>query len=127
MLAYVEMNAFGIIILSFFWHNQQRSGGLSLDDRLFNAILVTTMVEQLMDAGQWALDGVNFTGSFPLQMFCYSVGDAIAPLITCLWLMYCDVRVNMDERGLGFSATGHRGPMGVGVGFWRRPERVQFA
>jgi diguanylate cyclase (GGDEF)-like protein len=94
------MNVFGIIILSFFLRNQRRSGSLSLDDRLFNAILVAMMVEQLMDAGQWALDGANFPGVYLLQLLCYTLGYATAPVITCLWVMYCDIRVHMDERGL---------------------------
>ncbi len=98
--AYVEMNAFGIIILSFFWHNQKRSGSLSFDDKLFNGILVVTMAEQLMDACQWLLDGANFTGVYQLQMLSYSLGHGIAPIITLLWVMYCDIRVNMDERGI---------------------------
>ncbi|MCE5342443.1 MAG: GGDEF domain-containing protein [Eubacteriales bacterium] len=94
------MNFFGILVLFFFWQNQRKSGSLSLDDHLFNGILIVTMVEQLMDAGQWALDGASFSGVYALQMLCYSLGYAIAPVITCLWVMYCDLRVNMDERGL---------------------------
>jgi diguanylate cyclase (GGDEF)-like protein len=100
MIANVEMDIFGIIVLFFFWHNQQRSGSLSLDDQLFNNILIFTIVEQLMDAGQWALDGAHFFGAYQLQMLCYSLGFAVAPVITCLWVMYCDIRVNMDEHGL---------------------------
>lgn len=100
VITYVQINIFGIAILFFFWHNQQRSGILSLDDQLFNGILIAIMLEQLMDAGQWILDGTSFIGSYELQMLCYSLGYAIAPVITCLWVMYCDLRVNMDERGL---------------------------
>ena len=100
VLAYVQMNVFGILILFFFWMNQRKSGTLSQDDRLFNGILIVTMVEQLMDAGQWALDGAQFTGSHILQVFCYSMGYGVAPLITLLWAMYCDLRVNRDARGL---------------------------
>ncbi len=100
MLAYVQMNLFGIAILLFFWLNQRRSGSLALEDRLFNGILITAMAEQLMDAGQWALDGAVFPGSYVLLMLCYMLGYAIAPVITCLWAMYCDLRTNMDERGL---------------------------
>ena len=100
MIANVEMDIFGIIVLFFFWHNQQRSGSLSLDDQLFNNILIFTIVEQLMDAGQWALDGAHFSGVYQLQILSYSLGYAVAPVITCLWVMYCDIRVNMDEHGL---------------------------
>lgn len=99
-LSYVTMNAFGIIILLFFWVNQRKASRMSLDDRIFNGILLATIIEQAMDAGQWLLDGVFFTGSYVLQMFCYTVGHAVAPLIICLWAMYCDLRTNMDERGL---------------------------
>jgi diguanylate cyclase (GGDEF)-like protein len=100
MLSYVTMNAFGIIILLFFLGNQLRAGRMTLDDKLFNGILITTIVEQAMDAGQWLLDGVFFPGSYYLQIFCYTLGHAIAPLIICLWAMYCDLRTRMDERGL---------------------------
>ncbi len=100
MLAYVQMNFFGIVILFFFWRNQQRAGSLALEDRLFNGILITAMAEQLMDAGQWALDGAVFPGSYVLLVLCYTLGYAIAPVITCLWAMYCDLRTSMDERGL---------------------------
>ncbi|MEA4997870.1 MAG: diguanylate cyclase [Candidatus Limiplasma sp.] len=100
VIAYVQMNLFGIIILLFYWLNQRRSGALSLDDRLFNGILIATMLELLMDAGQWALEGAHFPGSYLLQMLCYSLGYGVAPAITCLWAMYCDLRTNMDERSL---------------------------
>lgn len=100
VIAYVEMNISGILILFFFWQNQRRSGGLSLEDHLFNGILIAAMVEQLMDAGQWALDGASFIGAYEMQMLCYSLGYAVAPVITCLWVMYCDLRVNMDEHSL---------------------------
>lgn len=100
VLAYVQMNILGIIILFFFWRNQRRSGSLALDDQLFNGMLLAAIAEQAMDAGQWALDGATFPGSYLLQMLCYSLGYAIAPTITCLWTMYCDLRTNMDERAL---------------------------
>ena len=100
IFAYIQMDVFGILILLFFWLNQRKSGGSALDDRLFNGILIVTMIEQLMDAGQWLLDGMNFTGVYGLQMFCYTVGYGVAPMITCLWVMYCDLRVHMDEDGL---------------------------
>jgi len=100
IVSYVQMNVFGIIILYFFYHNQQKSGSASLEDNLINGILIVLMIEQAMDAGQWALEGAFFPGSRLLQWFCYSAGYAVAPAITCLWLMYCDVRIYMDERGL---------------------------
>ena len=100
VLSYVTMNAFGIIILAFFLGNQRQAGRMTLDDNLFNGILVATIIEQAMDAGQWLLDGVFFPGSYLLQMFCYTLGHAVAPLIICLWAMYCDLRTSMDERGL---------------------------
>jgi len=94
------MNVFGIVVLLFFLQNQRQSGSVSLDDRLFNGILITTIIEQAMDAAQWMLDGVIFPGSYQLQMFAYTVGHAVAPSIICLWAMYCDLRTNMDERRL---------------------------
>lgn len=99
-LAYVVADVFGMITLLFFWRNQRRFGSLSLDDQLFDGILLAAMVEQLMDAGQWLLDGASFAGSYALQVFCYTLGHAVAPLIICLWAMYCDIRTNMDENGL---------------------------
>ena len=98
MLAYVELDIFGSAILFFFWINQRRFGNLSVDDQIFNGILIATIIEQLMDAGQWILEGVSFPGSYQLQVLSYTLGHAIAPMITCLWAMYCDIRTNMDER-----------------------------
>ena len=94
------MALFGLLILLLFWQNQRSSGSRSLDTRLFNGILLATMLEQLMDAGQWLLDGAFFPGSRILQVFCYTVGYMVAPFITCLWALYCDLRANMDERAL---------------------------
>jgi hypothetical protein len=85
---------------AFFWQNQRKAGDLSLDDTLFNVILLVLVVEQLMDIGQWVLDAAGFAGVYEWQMVCYTGGYAIAPLITCLWVMYCDLRVYMDERAL---------------------------
>ena len=99
-LAYVVVDVFGIVTLLFFWQNQRRFGNLSIDDQLFDGILLAAMVEQLMDAGQWLLDGASFAGSYTLQVFSYTLGHALAPLIICLWAMYCDIRTNMDENGL---------------------------
>ncbi|HNW85858.1 MAG TPA: GGDEF domain-containing protein [Candidatus Limiplasma sp.] len=115
LLAYVEMDIFGVLILLFFWHNQRRFGSLSTDDRLFNGILLIAILEQLMDAGQWMLEGAFFFGSYALQVFCYTVGHAIAPMITCLWAMYCDLRTNMDERGLKRRLPLYLFPMGLHV------------
>jgi diguanylate cyclase (GGDEF)-like protein len=100
IISYIEMNIFCIIVLFFFLKNQQRFCSLALDDQLFSGIMIATIIELLMDTGQWVLDGAGFSGVYQLQMLCYSLGYAIAPVITCLWVMYCDVRVNMDEHGL---------------------------
>ena len=111
LLLYAEIDIFGIIILYLFLRNQLRSGSYSLDDQIFNGILIVAMVEQLMDAGQWLLDGANFPGVYVLQMLCYTLGYAVAPAITCLWAMYCDLRVNSDERGLKRRAPLYAIPM----------------
>jgi diguanylate cyclase (GGDEF)-like protein len=100
VLAYVQMNVFGILILLSFWLNQRKAGGLSLDDRLFSGMLIAAILEQVMDAAQWALDGSMIPGAYAMQIIVYSLGYAVAPTITCLWVMYCDLRVNMDEHGL---------------------------
>lgn len=100
LIAYAELDLFGSLILLLFLVNQRRSGSFSLDDRLFNGILIAAIVEQVMDAGQWLLDGTSFPGAYVLQMVCYSLGYGVAPVITCLWAMYCDLRVHVDERGL---------------------------
>lgn len=100
LIAYTELDLFGILILFLFLLNQRRSGSFSLDDKLFNGILIATIVEQVMDAGQWLLDGAGFPGTHVLQILCFSIGYGVAPVITCLWAMYCDLRVHVDERGL---------------------------
>lgn len=99
-IAYTEIDLFGIVILLLFWLNQHRFGSRSLDDRLFNWILVVTMLEQLMDAGQWLLEGQRFAGAAVLQQASYSLGYMIAPAITCLWVLYCDLYLHRDERAL---------------------------
>jgi diguanylate cyclase (GGDEF)-like protein len=116
-LAYIEMNLFGMMTLAFFWYNQRRTGDLSLDDRLFNAILVTVILELAMDGCQWALEGASFKGSYLLQMLSYTIGDAVGPLITCLWVMYCDIRVNMDERRLKRRAVWYLLPLLINILF----------
>ena len=100
LVANGEMAVFGLMILLLFWYNLRRSGSRSLDDRLFSGILIAAMLEQLMDAGQWLLEGVTYPGASILQMFFYTVGYGVAPFITCLWAMYCDLRAHMDERAL---------------------------
>lgn len=99
-LAFIQTDIFGIIILLYFWLNQRRTGSLSVDDRVFNDILITVIVIQLADMGQWGLEGVIFPGSYVLQTICYTIGFSLAPLVPCLWAIYCDLRTHLDERGL---------------------------
>jgi len=100
LIAYTELDIFGCMILILFLINQRRTGSFSLDDKLFNGILIAAIVEQVMDAGQWLLDGSSIPGSYVLQVVVYTIGYCVAPMITCLWAMFCDLRVHVDERGL---------------------------
>jgi diguanylate cyclase (GGDEF)-like protein len=99
-LEYAEIDAFGFVILLLFYFNQRRSGTSSLDDRLFNWLLLVGMAVQLLDGALWLLDGVVYPGGYAVLIALTTVDYFLQPFVTCFWAMYCELRVHMDERGL---------------------------
>ncbi|MCE5344192.1 MAG: GGDEF domain-containing protein [Eubacteriales bacterium] len=89
-----------MIILLLFYLNQRRSGCYALDDRIFNSVLLIGTTVLLLDGVLWLLDGVVYPGGRGILFFLTSASFIINPLIACLWVFYCDLRVHGDERGL---------------------------
>ena len=99
-LAYAEVNALGVVILLLFFLNQKRSGSFSLDDRIFNGILLAGSGVLILDGALWLLDGVHRPGMHATLMALTTLCFALEPVLPCLWAMYCDLRVNGDETAL---------------------------
>jgi len=100
VLAYAELDFFGLIILFLFYINQRRSGCFAFDDRLINAILLIGMFVLLLDGVLWLLNSVIYPGSHAVLIGLTSLSFIINPSLSCLWLFYCDLRIYSDERRL---------------------------
>jgi len=81
VLAYAELDLFGLIILFLFYMNQRQSGCYSQDDQLINAVLLVGMAVLLLDGTLWLLDGVVYPGGHAVLVTLTTVSYIINPSI----------------------------------------------
>lgn len=108
---YAEINLLGIMILMVFYVNQRHAGFYSLDDHLFNGVLLVTSFVLLLDAALWLLDGVVYPGGHVMLIALTSLSYVVNPMIAYIWILYCDLRIYSDARRMKTYALLYASPL----------------
>ncbi len=90
---YVEISIIGIVLLLIMYFSSKKSGSPTLDQRLFNKLLLAMGLVMAFDAGMWLIDGAGFSYSHILNITISSIYYFIVPLAGIFWLLYSYVKI----------------------------------
>ena len=100
LFLYVEINVLGLAILLLLFMSRNQFGTASLDERLFNWILIFAAVSILADTGMWVFDKTTYPGGRILNIISSAVSFLSLPASGFLWLLYSDYMLHRNVRTL---------------------------
>lgn len=100
LFLYIEINLLGIAILLLLFMSRNQFGTASLDERLFNWILMFAAVIILADTGMWVFDKTTYRGGRLLNIASSAVSFLALPGSGFLWLLYSDYMLHRNMRTL---------------------------
>ncbi len=68
------------------------------DQTLYFWMLITNMIMLLLDCGAFLFDGQTFPGARTLNLAVTTAFYALNPLMSLLYLCYCDVKLNVSKK-----------------------------
>lgn len=95
-MLYTEINIFGILILLLLYLGQRRPRNVPPDQRLFDAMLLSTIWIIVLDSGMWVFDGQTFSSARALNYTVTSLYFLFTPLSAFFWVLYTDYKVYDD-------------------------------
>lgn len=102
---YTELDVFGIIIIFIILCNQISGAAITIQQRIFNYLLVVIIGTLIFDAGMWIVDGMVFDSARKFNLF-FSTGYYIMNgIVPYLWLLYVEFLVNNDVKRLKKTAV----------------------
>lgn len=101
-LLYTEINIVGAALLLLLLHNMNKSGfkAISVDQRLFNGIMLLNLLIFLFDTGMWLADGNPLPVLRVVNYFVTTLYYIFNPLICFHWLLYTDFKIYESKSGL---------------------------
>lgn len=97
---YSEINIVGFIILAILLSNQKRSVGITIQQQLFNMLIIASMHILILDTGMWLIDAKIFTFSRELYSFLSTLYYFFCVFIPFIWVIYCDCNLNNNIQHL---------------------------
>lgn len=97
---YTQINVIGFIILAILLTNQKKSVGITVQQELFNTLIVATMYVLVLDSGLWLLDGKLFRFARELFLVTASGYYFLCVFICFTWLIYVDCTLNNTTQHL---------------------------
>ncbi|QHI73312.1 GGDEF domain-containing protein [Aminipila terrae] len=99
-LLYTQINITGIIILVILLCNQKKSVGITIQQRLFNTIIISVVWILVLDTGMWVVDGKRFLLAREANILISMAYYFFNVFIPFLWLLYCDCILNNSTQSL---------------------------
>lgn len=99
-LLYTQINITGIIILVILLCNQKKSVGITIQQRLFNTIIISVVWILVLDTGMWLVDGKRFLLAREANILISMAYYFFNVFIPFLWLLYCDCILNNSTQSL---------------------------
>nr|WP_315021980.1 GGDEF domain-containing protein [uncultured Aminipila sp.] len=90
---YAEINIIGFIILAILLTNQKKSVGITIQQQLFNTLIIASMHVLVLDTGMWLIDGKIFTFSKDLNHLISMFYYFLCAFIPFIWTIYCDCKL----------------------------------
>lgn len=97
---YAEINIVGFIILAILLSNQKRSVGITIQQRLFNTLIIASMHILILDTGMWLLDGKIFAFSRELNYLISTFYYFFCAFIPFIWTIYSDCKLTNNLQHL---------------------------
>lgn len=97
---YAEINIIGFIILAILLSNQKRSVGITIQQRLFNTLIIACMHILVLDTGMWLIDGKVFTFSKELNILISTLFYFFCGFIPFIWTIYSDCKLTNNIQHL---------------------------
>lgn len=87
-----------ILMLIFLFNNIKRKDYRTVDQRIYNALVVTIVVVSLIDILAWFVDGKTFIFAYELNKISNALLYALAPLCGLVWTVFVDFEVYKDTK-----------------------------
>lgn len=99
---YLEINVIGIILLliMYFNINSVYTYQRSVDQKLFQLLLISTITILVFDSGMWFFDGKIFLFATEINYIVTIIYLILNPIICLLWLLYGDYKINNDKNSI---------------------------
>lgn len=97
---YAEINIIGFIILAILLTNQKRAVGITIQQRLFNTLIIASMHILVLDTGMWLIDGKIFTLSKELNGLISTLYYFFCAFIPFIWTIYSDCKLTNNIQHL---------------------------
>ncbi|MFA7637240.1 MAG: GGDEF domain-containing protein [Monoglobales bacterium] len=81
-------------------NNLKRKNYETLDQRIFNSLIVTIIVVTLIDGFSWYIDNKTFILAYELNKITNALLYAISPLCGLVWAVFVDFKIYKDEKRL---------------------------
>ncbi len=95
---YLELDLFAVVLLLLMVGIHNRRDVQSIEQRLFNMVLLLTAATIFFDAFQWFFDGREGTGAAEVTFsYLYFIPNTLVPYA---WLIYCDFKILGSVSGL---------------------------
>ncbi|MBN7773217.1 GGDEF domain-containing protein [Clostridium aminobutyricum] len=97
---YAQINIVGFIILAILLTNQKKSVGITIQQELFNTLIIAAMYILVLDSGMWLIDGKTFSFARELNFLISTAYYFLCGFISFIWLLYSDCKLNNTIRHL---------------------------
>ncbi|MPM43510.1 hypothetical protein SDC9_90187 [bioreactor metagenome] len=85
--------------------NQIRGTDITIQQKIFNWLLISTMVILVFDSGMWIIDGMAFKNAKGLNLFLTTAYFLSEGLVPFAWPLYVEFLVNNDVKKLKRTAV----------------------
>lgn len=114
-ILYAEINIICIITLLMLFFNSKSSKNGSIDQKLFGALIISTISVLVFDACGWIINGVPGDGAHIFNITANSLYFLLETVTGFIWLLYCDYKINQDEIGMLRRASLYAIPLFINV------------
>ena len=101
-ILYAEINMVGVALLLLLLNNMNKSGfkDISVDQRLFNGIMLLNLLIFIFDTGMWLVDGNPLPVLRAVNYVVTTLYYIFNPMICFFWLLYTDFKIFESKVGI---------------------------
>ncbi len=97
---YLELNLFALAVLLTLTVNLHRTVTMTLDEKLFRALMTAVMGTIVFDSAGWLLNGAGFSGAYAVLVTADTLYYIAVGCVCFIWMIYADHKLFGDAAGV---------------------------